>query len=208
MKIYHTVILLFLFLLTPFQCASNPTHMNHYHSELTAEQQAEQRLNRHIESIALLRDASIARLPEIDLAGYFAFSVMPRATGRAGEVTYMVNEQEILSSGQPDHFDRIMKIVMEDENKPPLDVTAFARLFLRMKAIRSGVLLDRPDGHILIQPNQLPSEMFEPPSIRDTPEGVNYRFWLFDTDRYVPVFWDIWVKRDGTTTFSSREINK
>lgn len=174
---------------------------------MTAEQQAEQRLKHHIDSIALFRDASIARIPEIDIAGYFAFSMIPKATGRAGEVTYMVDEQEILSSGQPKHFDRIMKKVMEDEHNIPLDVTTFARLFLRMKAIRSGVLLDKPDGHILMKPNQLPLEMFEPPSMSETREGINYRFWLFDTDRYLPVFWDVWVKKDGMTTFSSREIN-
>jgi hypothetical protein len=174
-------------------------------SQLTPEQRAEQRLKAHIDAIALLKDSSIARLPELDIAGYYAFSVMPKTTGRAGEITYMVNDQEILTSGQPGHFDKIMKLVLEDENSSPLDVETFAKLFLRMKAIRSGVLLDKPDGHILLKPNQLPPEIFEPPSMRDTPEGINYRFWLFDTDRHLPVFWDVWVKRDGTTTFTSRQ---
>jgi len=174
-------------------------------SHLTAEQRAEQRLKTHIDAIALLKASSIARLPELDIAGYYAFSVMPKVTGRAGEITYMVNDQEILASGQPGHFDKIMKLVMEDKKSSPLKVKTFAKLFLRMKVIRYGVLLDKPDGHILLTPNQLPPDIFEPPSMTDTPEGINYRFWMFDTDRYLPVFWDIWVKRDGTTTFTSRQ---
>jgi hypothetical protein len=199
-KNHYLALFLFLSSLVLFQCTSGLNDMIQNQSQLTAEQ----RLKTHIDTIALLKDSIIARLPELDIAGYYAFSVMPKATGRAGEITYMVNDQEILTSGQPDHFDKIMKLVMEDEMSWPLDVKTFAKLFLRMKAIRSGVLLDKPDGHILLKPNQLPPEIFEPPSVRETPEGVNYRFWLFDTDRYLPIFWDIFVKEDGAaTTFTS-----
>jgi hypothetical protein len=66
--------------------------------------------------------------------------------------------------------------------------------------------MDRPDGHILMQPNQLPAETFEPPSMRKTPQGINYRFWVFDTDRYEPVFWNVFVKRDGMVTFASSGV--
>jgi hypothetical protein len=180
--------------------------MNNHCSELTAKQ-AEQRLRLHIQPIAWLREASIARLPEVDIAGYFAFSVMPQVTGRAGELTYLVNANEILSSGQPTHFDRVMNILMRDANAPPLDITTFARLFLRMKALRAGIVLASADAHILMDPDQLPPGVFEPPSMHETPEGVNYRFWLFDTDRYLPVFWNVSVKRDGTTTYTSREVS-
>jgi hypothetical protein len=174
-------------------------------SQPTAEQRAKQRLRTHIDTISFLKASDIARLPDLDIAGYYAFSVMPVVTGRAGEITYLVNDQEILSSGQPSHFDKIMKWVLEDKVSSPIDVETFARLFLRMKAIRYGVLLYTPDGHILLEGNPIPLEIFEPPSMTGTSEGINCRFWVYDTDRFEPVFWEVWVKRDGSTTFTSRQ---
>lgn len=177
-------------------------------SELTQpspEERAESHLNSHIQAYEQLQASDIARLPDLDVAGYFAFSLMPWVTGRAGEVIYLVNDQEILTAGQPHDFNKIMKLLIQGEDSWPLEIEAFVQLFLRMRAIRYGVLLYEPGGHVLIEPGQLPPESFEPPSMKKTVEGTNYRFWIYDTDRYTPVFWDVWVGNDGTTTFTSAE---
>ncbi|MEW5958057.1 MAG: hypothetical protein AB1801_10060 [Chloroflexota bacterium] len=178
--------------------------MSHSQStELFTPEQAEERLRQHIAQIPPLQDADVARVPDLDTAGLYAFSVMPQLTGRAGEVIYLLGPTELLTSGQPADFDKLMNRLGVGRKPGVLDVHTFARLFLRMRAIRYGVVLDRPDGHVLLAPEQLPPERFSPPHVDFDADGTCYRFWMFDTDRMEPVFWNVRVNQDGLTTFTS-----
>jgi hypothetical protein len=173
-------------------------------SEFTPED-AERRVREKIATIPPLRDATVARVPDLDVAGLYAFSVMPRLTGRAGEVIYLVGPDEMLTSGRPGDFDEVMRRLGVGERPGVLDVHKFAHLFLRLRAIRSGVVLDRPDGHVLLRPGQLPPERFVPPSAEFDDQGARFQFWIYDTDRLEPSFWDVRVAPDGTVTFTTSD---
>ena len=71
-------------------------------------EQAQRRVEEKISSIPPLKDSDVARVPDLDVAGLYAFSVMPRSVGRAGEVIYLVGPNEILTAGSPADFNRLM----------------------------------------------------------------------------------------------------
>lgn len=171
-------------------------------TEFTPEQ-AEERLRQHISQIPPLADAIIARVPDLDAAGLYAFSVMPRLTGRAGEVLYLIGSSDMLTSGQPTDFDKLMQRLGVGKKAGILDVHAFAHLFLRLRALRRGVVLDSPNGHVLLRPEQLPSARFSAPKADFDSLGSHYHFWMFDTDRMEPIFWDVRVAPNGITSFTS-----
>ncbi|MEO8414749.1 MAG: hypothetical protein ABI472_13875 [Ginsengibacter sp.] len=168
-----------------------------------SEEEALIRLKKYLADISFFNEASFTLLPELAILDYYVFSVMPKITGRMGEVTYLVNDEEILN-GQPDHFDKLMKKITE--NKLILSIEIFAKLFFRMEDLRYGVILEKPDGHALIKAQQLPFSIFTPPSRNKTADGVNYKFWFFDTDRLVPVFYDVLVNKQGEIKYTSQEF--
>lgn len=181
-----------------------PTTSNSQVSDFKPEE-AEARLREHIAEIPPSKDAVVARAPDLDVAGLYAFSVIPSATGLAGEMHYLVGPHEMLTSGWPSDFDKIMKRLAVGQNPEVLDVHTFARLFLPLCALRRGVVLEQPNGHILLRlrPELLPSGQFSPPQVDFDANGTRYRFWTFDADRMESVFWDVQVAPDGTTSFAS-----
>jgi hypothetical protein len=158
------------------------------------------RVREHVESIPPSRGSIIARVPDLDVAGLLAFSAMPN-TGLAGEITYLVGPDELLSTGLRTTFDLIMHRLGVGREPDLLTVHRFARLFMRLRAHRRGVVLDAPDGHILLRPEQLPADRFTPPEATFDDHGAHFRFWIFDTDHMEPAFFDVTVGPDGTTTF-------
>jgi hypothetical protein len=147
----------------------------------------------------------IVHVSDLDTAGLFAFSVMPRAIGKAGEVIFLVGPDEMLSGGTAAHFDRLMARLGVGKTPNVLDVPSFAHRFLRLGVLRHGVVLERPDAHPLIKPGQLPARRFLPPTYNFDADGARYRFWVFDTDRFVPVFWDVRIAPSGVTSFTTEE---
>jgi hypothetical protein len=141
-------------------------------------------------------------MPELDVAGLYAFSVMPAVTREAGEIIQLVGPGEMLTSGSAEDFQSLMARLGVGQAPNVMDVQAFARLFLRLLAVRRGVVLEAPDGHVLLQAGQLPPEKFAPPRADFDDHGARYRFWTFDTDRMEPAFWDVRVARDGATTIT------
>ena len=125
------------------------------------------------------------------------------STGMAGELLYLVNDDQILTSGQPDDFNTLMDYLNAGTNQHMLDVHTFANLFLRLRANRRGVILDTHDGHILLTKDMLSSRDFSPPQSSVDDLGVHYQFWVFDTDRLEPVFFDVTVQPDGMVTFDT-----
>ncbi|MBN1316571.1 MAG: hypothetical protein JXA42_13930 [Anaerolineales bacterium] len=161
---------------------------------------AKARLREHVDSIPPSQGATIARTPDMDVAGLLAFSVMP-STGLAGEVIYLVGPDEMLSSGVHSTFDTVMQRLGVGKTPDVLDVHRFAQLFLRLRANRHGVVLDSFDGHPLLKPDQLPKSKFSLPAASFDENGTRYRFWIFDTDHLEPYLIDALVAEDGTTTF-------
>lgn len=162
---------------------------------------AEARLREYIDSIPPSQGSTIARTPDLDVAGLLAFSVMP-STGLAGEVIYLVGPDEMLSSGVHTTFDTLMRNLGVGQAPDTLEVHRFAQLFLRLRANRHGVVLDKFDGHPLLKPDQLPKKAFSQPEASFDKNGARYRFWIFDTDHLEPFFFDVLVAPDGTTTFT------
>lgn len=167
---------------------------------------ARARLDAAVAPHAFLRDAWIAPVPELDVGGYLAFSVMPPSTGKAGELLYWVGAAEILSSGQaPRDFDRLMAALrVGDDAAVAADLGAprLALLFLRFRALRRGVVLERADGHALLTPDALPADRFHPPQLSHDAAGTHLRFWYYDTDRFEPGRWQVDIAPGGTTRFS------
>jgi hypothetical protein len=161
---------------------------------------ARERLQEHVEQIPPSRGSTIARVPDLDVAGLLAFSVMP-STGLAGEMIYLLGPDELLSTGLRSTFQLVMDRLGVGREPGVLDVHRFARLFLRLRAHRHGVVLDRPDGHVLLQPGQLPADEFSRPQATFGDDGARFRFWIFDTDRLEPAYYDVTVAPDGTTEF-------
>jgi hypothetical protein len=95
-----------------------------------------------------------------------------------------------------------MRATKVGANPDVLDVHTFAHLFIRLRLLRRGVVLDRPDGHVLLRPNQLPAERFVAPQASFDAQGAHYRFWMFDTDRMEPSYWEVRVATDGTTSYT------
>jgi hypothetical protein len=155
----------------------------------------------HIASIPLLADAEVVAARDLDVAGLRAFSVLPRLTRRAGEVIYLVGPGEMLTSGTAGDFDRLMARL--GGGTAALDVQRFAHLFLSLRVVRHGDVLERADGHLLLKPGQLPACRFSPPRVDVDDAGARYRFWVFDADWMEPVFWDVRVAPGGATTFTS-----
>ena len=168
-------------------------------------EQARKRVEERVASNEVLGEVDIAHVPDLDTAGLYAFSVMPRAIGRAGEVIFLVGPDEMLAAGTAADFDRLMARVGIGTTPNVMDLFAFARRFLRLRVLRNGVVLERPDAHPLIKPGQLPARRFLPPTYDFGADGARYRFWVFDTDRFVPVFWDVRVAPSGATTFATEE---
>jgi hypothetical protein len=165
--------------------------------------QARTIIEKHIASIPVLADAEVTPVPDLDVAGLRAFSVLPRLTGEAGEVIYLVGPHEMLTSGNPGDFDSLMARLGGGTAAAPFDVQRFAFLFLRLRVLRRGAVLESADGHSLLEPGQLPACRFSPPQVDVDHAGARYRFWVFDTDRMEPVFWDVRVAPGGATTFTS-----
>ncbi len=163
------------------------------------------RVREHVESIPPSRGSIIARVPDLDVAGLLAFSAMPN-TGLAGEITYLVGPDELLSTGLRTTFDLVMNRLGVGRSPGLLTVHRFARLFMRLRAHRRGVVLDAPDGHILLRPEQLSPEEFSPPVSSFDDQGAHFRFWIYDTDHFEPAFFDVTVAPDGTTDY--REVRR
>jgi hypothetical protein len=163
------------------------------------------RLREHVDSIPPSRGSIIARVPDLDVVGLLAFSVMP-STGLAGEITYLVGPDEMLSTGLRDTFEVVMDRMGVGRAPDVLEVHRFAHLFMRLRAHRRGVVLDAPDGHILLRPDQLPPAEFSPPEATFDVRGAHFRFWIYDTDRMEPVFFEVTVAADGKTSFSAAGV--
>lgn len=166
--------------------------------------QARDLLQQRVDSISFLKGALVARVPDLDVLDYYAFSVLP-STGLAGEVLYLVSPKEMLSSGQPDDFDVLMYSLGVGRDPNAIEIDKFAQLFLRFRALRRGTLLKHIDDEILLRPEQLPERRFAPPQIEFGPDGVEYRFWMFDTDKMQPFFWSVRVTPEGETEYSSTQ---
>ena len=165
----------------------------------------QQVLEAHLAKHSIFKDANVVRASDLDIAGYTAFSMTPKSTGRAGEVYFLVKDQEILSSGS-NTLDIVMKQLIASNQT--LDVYEFAAFFLRFKVVRYGVVLDTHDGHVLMEPNHLPESDFSPPSFNEGADGLNYSFWIFDTDGYIPVYYDIHVRTDGQVEYETKELEQ
>lgn len=168
-------------------------------------EQARKRVEERVASDEFLGEADIVHATDLDTAGLYAFSVTPRAIGRAGEVIFLVGADEMLTAGTAADFDRLMARLDAGKTPNVLDLPAFARRFLRLRVLRNGVVLEKPDAHPLIKPGQLPTRRFIPPTYDFDADGARYRFWVFDTDRFVPVFWDVRIAPSGATTFTTEE---
>jgi hypothetical protein len=168
--------------------------------------QAEQRVRNRVATIPPLQDSDIAHVPDLDVGNLYAFSVMPRSIGKAGEVIYLVGPDEMLTAGTPADFHSIMRRLGVGTQSNALDIVTFVRLFLRLRVLRHGELLETAGGNPFLSPGRLPETEFSPPQYRFDRNGANYRFWVLDTDRLAPVFWDIQVAPDGTTTFSEKKL--
>ena len=164
----------------------------------------QQVLEAHLAKFPIFKDANIVKIPDFDIAGYSAFSMTPASTGRAGEVSYLVKNQEILSSGS-NTLDIILKELIASDQT--LDVYEFARFFLRFKVVRYGVVLDEHDGHVLMEPNQLPEGEFSLPSFNKDVNGLKYTFWIFDTDWHIPIYFDIHISNTGEIEYETKELN-
>ena len=171
-------------------------------------EQARKRVEERVASTELFGEVDLVHTPDLNTAGLYAFSVMPRATGRAGEVIFLVGPDEMLTAGTAADFDRLMASLGVGTVQNVLDLPAFARRFLRLRVLRNGVVLERADAHPLIKPGQLPARRFLPPTYDFGADGARYRFWVFDTDRFVPVFWDVRVAPSGATTFTTEEQSR
>jgi hypothetical protein len=168
-------------------------------------ERARKQVEARVASIPPLSESDIAHASDLDVAGLSAFSVMPRATGKAGEVIYLVGRDEILTAGTPADFDKLMTRIGVGQTPNALDVPAFAHLFLRLRVLRHGALLERADGHPLLRPGQIPAGQFTPPLYNFDATGAHYRFWVFDTDRFEPILWDVRIAPNGATTFTEQK---
>jgi hypothetical protein len=168
-------------------------------------EQARKRVEERVTSNELLGEVNIVHASDLDTAGLYAFSVTPRAIGRAGEVIFLVGPDEMLTAGTAVDFDRLMARLGVGKTPNVLDVPSFAHRFLRLRVLRHGVVLERPDAHPLIKPRQLPARRFLAPTYGFDANGARYRFWVFDTDRFVPVFWEVRIAPSGATSFTTEE---
>jgi len=165
----------------------------------------EEVLKEHLANHSLSEEATITRTEDLDILEYSAFVWTPKSTGRAGQIFFLVKEGEVLSSGS-NTLDLVMKELIESNDA--LSVHDFAKYFLPFKVVRYGVVLDTHDGHVLMEPDHLPESEFSIPSRTETEDGLNYSFWIFDTDRYIPVYFDVTVKNDGKIDYTTKELEQ
>jgi hypothetical protein len=164
---------------------------------------ARDKLDQMLATSSLMKDAYVGPVPELDAAGMYAFSAMPRSTGKAGEILYWIGPEEVLSTGQPDKdFDRLMAKLGVGAKPDAIEVHRLAYLFVRMRAMRRGVILDKPDGHVLLKPGAIPPDQFAPPAMSTDARGTHLAFWMFDTDFLAARRYQVDVAPDGTTTVS------
>lgn len=164
-------------------------------------QQAENRLRQRIAQTPFLQGAILNPIFELDIGGYFVFSVLPK-TGLAGEVIYVVGPEDILSSGRIQDFDTLMSRLGVGWKKDAIEPLAFARLFLRMVARRHGDVLESIEGESMLRPGQLSPERFFAPKSWFDDDGAHFTFWVYDTDSMKPSLWEVHVAADGKTTSS------
>src|SRR3989338_2581945 len=147
-------------------CAQNSMqddslNMNEQNTSPMDEQKADSLLKAYLDTIEFFKDASVVRLPDLDLGAYFCFSLTPKSSGHYAELTFFVDEHEILSSGQGKDFDTLVLRMTQQGLEP--DVHTFAQIVLKMKERGHGMVLDRADQHVLLKPDQWPSDQFQPP---------------------------------------------
>jgi hypothetical protein len=157
--------------------------------------EAQRRVTAHVASIPPLAGARIGRAVQLDCAGFYAFAVT--APAAAGFQIFLVDDQALIGTGQPEATFAEVARRMAAAGEIP-DVHRFAQLFLNLRALRPGVVLDAPDTSPLVRPEDLPG--FAPPSAETTATGTRYRFWALDTRRGQPGFWDVELGRDGAVT--------
>lgn len=167
--------------------------------------QAELRVRNHLASIPPLAGSMIARDTELDVAGAFAFSVLPRLSGLAGEIIYLVATDRMFTSGSAEDFDQLMARLGAGKSADALPLERLCRLFVRLRVVRQGIVLQRVDGHPLLKPGQIPSERFVAPRRDVGATGAHLQFWFFDTLRQEPVLYDVLIAPDGKTTFKEEK---
>jgi hypothetical protein len=166
-------------------------------------QAARTKLDALIAKSTLLAGAYVGPVPELDAAGMFAFSAMPPSTGKAGEILFWIGPDEMLSTAQaPKDFDRLMAKLGVGAKPDAIEAHELALLFVRFRAMRRGVILDKPDGHPLLQAGVIPADAFAPPKLTTDARGAHLAFWMFDTDRMAPATYTVDVAPDGKTTFT------
>jgi hypothetical protein len=121
-------------------------------------------------------------------------------------VIYLMGPDEMLSTGLRTTINEIMARLEVGTKPGVLDVHRFAYIFLRLRAHRRGVVLDAPDGHVLLQPGQLPDDQFTPPEATLDEKGAHFRFWIYETGLMEPLYFDVLVAPDGTTTFIEKGV--
>lgn len=181
-------------------CAQNSTqddslNTNEQNTSPMDEQKADSLLKAYLDTIEFFNDASVVRVPDLDLGGYLCFSLTPKSSGNYLELTFFVNEHEILSSGQGKDFDTLVLRMMQQGLEP--DVHTFAKIVLKMRDRGHGLVLDSVDQHVLLKPDQWPSDQFEPPRMEKRNDGLHYFYWLYDTDRYEARHYNVHVKSNG-----------
>ena len=166
-------------------------------------QEARDHLQQYLLDKPLLKDAYVTRLANLDAGDYFGFYLMPKTTGRAGEVFFLTDGKEVLSSGKPDSFNRIIKHLFNKGIVP--GITKLATLFLRLKALRNGEILDNTNTD-LVTFQRTGTALPAPPSFYQKSEAFVYEFWLFDTDHRLPVFFSIAISKTREVSHLTKEI--
>lgn len=164
---------------------------------------ARARLDVELARWPVFKGAAVGPVPDLDVGGLFAFSAMPPSTGKAGEVLFWIGADEVLSTAQPTRdFDRLMARLGVGDRAGAVEVHQLALLFIRFRAMRRGVVLDRPDGHALLRPGAIAADAFHPPRLTHDAAGAHLAFWLFDTDRFEPSRWTVDIAPGGATQFT------
>jgi hypothetical protein len=170
-----------------------------------SEETALEMLTHKIDPIAWFKSAAIARLTEMDVEGFYAFSVIPQNTRKESEVVYMVGKNKILTAGNADDYVWLMDELQIGKKEQAIKYRVFVNLFLRMFVGRQGVILHAIDGHVLLKPGQIPANAFAAPSYLFNETGAHYSFWIFDTAKYVAVHYKVTVQPNGQVQYTFNE---
>src|SRR5688572_26247501 len=108
---------------------------------MAEERNAEQTMKNYLQGKDAINQYPLYRYTDIDVNGFYGFSLFPKDLGKAGEILFLAGDNVVIRGGSSDDFKFLMaRLILSETN---LTIDKFALLYSRLFLFRRSVLLNK-----------------------------------------------------------------